>query len=51
MQKYENDLLERITEIEKSNTRSGQMTKGDYIVAGIITLVCLIIVIGGAFIG
>lgn len=48
---YEDDLRERIAAIESKTTYEGQMTRKDYIVAGILTLACLLIVIGGAFIG
>lgn len=47
---WENELLARIEQIEENSQDVKIMTKKDYIVAGIVTAVCLLFVIEGAFI-
>lgn len=47
---WENELLARIEQIEENSQDIKIMTKKDYIVAGIVTAVCLLFVIEGAFI-
>ena len=47
---WENELLARIEQIEENSQDIKIMTKNDYIVAGIVTAVCLLFVIEGAFI-
>lgn len=47
---WENELLARIEQIEENSQDIKIMTKRDYIVAGIVTVVCLLFVIVGAFI-
>ena len=51
MKSYEEDLKERIAELEVDESQEGRMNRKDYIVAGLLILFCLILVIGGAFLG
>lgn len=47
---WENELTARVDQIEENRQDIKAMTKRDYIVAGIVTVVCLLVVIAGAFI-
>lgn len=47
MADLEKDLLERIELIETDRYPVKRMTKRDYILAGVFTIVCLLLVIGG----
>ena len=47
MADLDKDLLERIELIENEKYPVKKMTKRDYIEAGIFTLICLLLVIGG----
>jgi hypothetical protein len=47
MTDLEKDLLERIELIETDRYPVKRMTKRDYIAAGVFTLICLLLVIGG----
>lgn len=47
---WEDELLTRIEQIEENSQDIKIMTKKDYIVAGIVTALCLLFVIAGAFI-
>lgn len=47
---WENELTARVDQIEENSQDIKAMTKRDYIVAGIVTVVCLLAVIAGAFI-
>lgn len=47
---WEKELIDRIEQIEENSQNIKTMTKRDYIVAGVITVICLIIVAAGAFI-
>ena len=46
----EKELIDRIEQIEENSQNIKTMTKRDYIVAGVINVICLIIVAAGAFI-
>lgn len=46
---WEADLIYRIDRIEETAGAVQTMTKRDYIVAGVITIVCLVFVVAGAF--
>ena len=46
---WEQELIARIDQIEENSRDIKIMSKKDYIVAGIIIAVCVLIVIGGAF--
>lgn len=48
--KWEEELIRRIDQIEETADAVQTMTKKDYAVAGVITLLCLLVVIVGAFI-
>lgn len=48
--KWEEELIRRIDQIEETADVVQTMTKKDYAVAGVITLLCLLVVIVGAFI-
>ncbi|MBO5088055.1 MAG: hypothetical protein J6C01_05215 [Lachnospiraceae bacterium] len=47
---WEEELIRRIDQIEETAASVQTMTKKDYAVAGVITLLCLLVVIVGAFI-
>ncbi len=47
---WEEELVRRIDQIEETAASVQTMTKKDYVVAGAITLLCLLLVIVGAFI-
>lgn len=47
---WENELTARVDQIEENRQDIKAMTKRDYIVAGIVTVVCLLVVIAGAYI-
>ncbi len=47
---WEEELVRRIDQIEETAASVQTMTKKDYAVAGVITLLCLLVVIVGAFI-
>lgn len=47
---WDMELLHRIDELEKNSKEIKRMTKKDYITAGVITAICLCIVVVGAFI-
>lgn len=47
---WDMELVHRITNIEENSATIKEMTKRDYIVAGIIIVLCLCAVIAGAFI-
>lgn len=47
---WEEELVRRIDQIEETVASVQTMTKKDYAVAGVITLLCLLVVIVGAFI-
>lgn len=47
---WEKELIDRIEQIEENSQNIKTMTKRDYIVAGVINVICLIIVAAGAFI-
>lgn len=47
---WEQELIARIEQIEENSGDIKIMTKRDYIVAGVITTACLLLVIVGAFI-
>lgn len=47
---WDKELVHRITNIEENSATIKEMTKRDYIVAGIIIVLCLCAVIAGAFI-
>lgn len=49
--RMDEELTRRIDEIEETIANVKPMTKKDYIVASVITVVCLIIVVAGAFWG
>lgn len=46
---WEEELVRRIDQIEETADAVQTMTKKDYVVAGMITLVCLLFVVAGAF--
>ncbi|MBE5941606.1 MAG: hypothetical protein E7264_03585 [Lachnospiraceae bacterium] len=48
--KWEEELIRRIDQIEETADAVQTMTKKDYAVAGVITLLCLLFVVVGAFI-
>ena len=48
---WEEELIRRIDNIEKEAVAVKIMTKKDYIVAATVTVVCLVVVICGAFLG
>lgn len=48
---WEEELIRRIDNIEKEAVAVKIMTKKDYIVAAMVTVVCLVAVICGAFLG
>ena len=47
---WEQELIARIDQIEENSRDIQCMTKRDYVVAGVITTICLLLVIAGAFI-
>lgn len=47
---WETELVNRIAEMEHGSEEVKSMTKKDYILAGVITIVCLLAVVAGAFI-
>lgn len=47
---WEKELVRRIDQIEETAASVQTMTKKDYAVAAVITLLCLFIVVVGAFI-
>lgn len=47
---WEQELIARIEQIEENSRDIKSMAKRDYIVAGVITTICLLLVIAGAFI-
>ena len=46
---WEEELTARIDRIEENGQDIKTMTKKDYIVAGVVTVVCLLVVVAGAF--
>lgn len=48
--KWEEELIRRIDQIEETADAVQTMTKKDFAVAGVITLLCFLVVIVGAFI-
>lgn len=48
--KWEEELIRRIDQIEETADAVQAMTKKDFAVAGVITLLCFLVVIVGAFI-
>lgn len=46
---WEEELTARIARIEENGQDIKTMTKKDYIVAGVVTVVCLLVVVAGAF--
>jgi len=48
--KWEEELVRRIDQIEETAASVQTMTKKDYAVAAVITLLCLLFVVVGAFI-
>ncbi|MBO4389716.1 MAG: hypothetical protein J5825_02530 [Lachnospiraceae bacterium] len=46
---YQKELEERIELLEEKKELAVRMTKKDYIRAGVFTLICLVLVILGAF--
>lgn len=48
---WETELSRRIDSIEEEALTIQAMTKRDYIVAAVITVVCLVAVFAGAFLG
>ena len=49
--RWETELSQRVDSIEEEASSIQAMTKKDYIVAAVITIACLIAVVGGAFLG
>lgn len=47
---WEAELVRRIDQIEETAGAVQTMTKKDYVVAGVVTLLCLLFVVVGAFI-
>lgn len=47
---WETELVKRIDEMDRNNSGIKRMKKKDYIIAGIIVIVCLCSVVAGAFI-
>ncbi len=47
---WDMELVHRITNIKENSATIKEMTKRDYIVAGIIIVLCLCAIIAGAFI-
>ena len=47
---WEEELVRRIENLEESNREIRRMTRKDYIIAGIIVVICLCAVVAGAFI-
>lgn len=47
---WEEELARRIDQIEETANAVQAMTKKDYVVAGAVTLLCLLFVVVGAFI-
>ena len=47
---WEKELIDRIEQIEENSQDIRIMTKKDYIMAGIVTALCLLFVIAGAFV-
>lgn len=47
---FEKELLNRIEQIEEDSRKIKRMSRRDYIVVGIIVMVCLVVVVAGAFI-
>lgn len=46
---WEEELTARIARIEENGQDIKTMTKKDYIVAGVVTVVCLLVVVAGVF--
>lgn len=47
---WETELVERINQIDQNNSGIKRMTKKDYIIAGVIVIICFCVVVAGAFI-
>lgn len=49
-EQWETELVERINQIDQNNSNIKRMTKRDYIIAGVIVIICVCVVVAGAFI-
>lgn len=49
-EQWETELVERINQIDQNNSSIKRMTKRDYIIAGVIVIICVCVVVAGAFI-
>lgn len=49
-EQWETELVERINQIDQNNSNIKRMTKKDYIIAGVIVIICFCVAVAGAFI-